>query len=236
MAEFADVQEYLQPSPEQEVDHFLISVIAEWAIPRLPGGRILELGAGHGVWTPKLLSAFAHVTTVDRSLRLLEAVAANLPSTVNWTPVCATFEEFQPETQFDTVLATYVLEHVESPLNLLMRIRQWLRPGGTLALIVPNGLSLHRRLAVIMGLQSSPTQLGPTDKRLEHRHSFTPAETDGLLTDAGFRIMCRLGLIAKTLPNSLLVHCSPEQLRGLVLLGLELPIDMAGALFYLAEA
>lgn len=236
MAEFGDIQEYLQPTPDRKVDRFLNSVIADWVIARLPGGRLLELGAGDGVWTSKLLNAFRHVTTVDRSSRLLQAVAANLQGAVNWTPVCSTFEEYQPESQFDTVLASYVLEHVESPLDLLMRIRQWLRHGGSLALIVPNGLSLHRRLAVIMGLQRSPTVLGPTDKRLHHRHSFTPAEIDGLLQRAGFRTQHRWGLMAKTLPNSMLVHCSPEQLRGLVLLGLELPVDLAAALFYLAEA
>lgn len=235
MAEFADVEEYLQPTPDREVDRFFLSVIADWAIPRLPGQRLLELGAGDGIWTPKLVSAFSHVTTVDRSLVLLQALEAKLTRAANWTGVCATFEEYQPDSRFDTVVASYVFEHVESPWNLLLRIHQWLRPGGTLALIVPNGLSLHRRLAVIMGLQPSPTELGPTDKRLEHRHAFTPAEIDVLLADGGFRTKCRLGLIAKTLPNALLVHCSPEQLRGLVLLGLELPIDLAGALFYLAE-
>ena len=226
--------EYLNPTPDQAVDRFLISCIADVIVPRLHGPRVLEMGVGCRMWTRRLLARFPSVTTVDLSARLLDRLQREVRGT-GWTGICSAFEEYSPEELFDTVVATYVLEHVDDPLSMLARVRRWLRPGGEAAIVVPNALSLHRRLAVKMGLLQSPTDLGATDNRLEHRHCFAPAQAEDLITAAGFRVTERRGLMTKALPNSLLVHCTPEQLRGLVLLGMDLPLELAAAVYWRAE-
>lgn len=226
--------EYLNPMPDQQVDRFLIACIADVIVPRLRGPRVLEMGVGHRVWSPKLLARFPSVTTVDLSARLLDRLRSEVSGT-GWTGICSAFEEFSPEELFDSVVCTYVLEHVDDPLSMLVRVRGWLRAGGEVAIVVPNGLSLHRRLAGKMGLLQTPTDLGATDRRLQHRRCFTPVQVENLITAAGFRVTERCGLLTKALPNSLLVHCTPEQLRGLVLLGMDLPLELAAAVYWRAE-
>ncbi|MBV8588701.1 MAG: hypothetical protein JO212_01305 [Acetobacteraceae bacterium] len=52
---------------------------------------------------------------------------------------------------------------------------------------------------------------------------------------AGFHIEHRQGLWAKLLPNAMLVNCSEAQLRGMVELGMELPIDYAAVTYMVAR-
>ena len=108
--------------------------------------------------------------------------------------------------------------------------------GGVQAATKTSSANRHRRLAVRMGLASYCGELGETDKRMGHKRCLTWHEMEKLIVDAGFRILERRGMITKVLPNSMLVHCSDEQLRGLFDLGLELPMDYAAAVFFLAEA
>ena len=160
-----------------------MDMVAEYIIGKMSGERILELGAGEQVWTPRMVARFPHVTTLDGSPDLLESMTARLadtPGATRWAPVHTYFEDYVPEQRFDTVVATYVLEHVTDPA-LIVRLAntKWLKPGGQLVVAVPHGLSLHRRLAVKMGLASRPDELGETDQRLGHKHCFTYCVTRG---------------------------------------------------------
>jgi hypothetical protein len=56
-----------------------------------------------------------------------------------------------------------------------------------------------------------------------------------LIVDAGFKVIEKKGMFTKILPNSMLVQCSDEQLRGMFELGLELPIEYSAAIYFLAE-
>ncbi|AFY90198.1 class I SAM-dependent methyltransferase [Chroococcidiopsis thermalis] len=232
--------EYLSPTPDRGVDQKVLDLVSDLVISRLDGDRILELGVGDRIWTPKLIDKFADVTSVDGSSGLLAAMQQDLASRLDskrWTPVCSLFEDYQPDRTFDTVLATFVLEHVDDPGLILQMARQnWLKPGGKLAVVVPHALSLHRRLAVKMGLATYPGELGETDRRMGHKHAFTCYEMEKLLVGAGFQIVEQKGMFAKVLPNSMLAACNDKQLRGLFELGLDLPIEYSTTIYFLAEA
>src|ERR1051325_4769735 len=188
---------YLRPTPDWVVDQKLIDMAAEFVTARLRGPRVLELGVGAQVWTPSLLRQFEFVTSLDASAELLDAMALTLAGTSEgrrWTPVHTYFEDYVPEQRFDTVVATYVLEHVDDPGLVLRRARTlWLRPGGLLAVVVPHALSLHRRLAVKMGIASRPDELGESDRRLGHKHCFTHFEMRRLIEDAGLTVEEQFG-------------------------------------------
>lgn len=235
MHDHQDVETYLNPPADQQVDMFLLSAIAQLVIPRLHGPRVLEMGLGHLAWTPRLVEQFPSVTTIERSEQLIRR-ARKVIAPARWNVVQSNFEEYQPTEPFDTVVATYVLEHVDDPSAILRTIRGWLKPGGEVAIVVPNALSLHRRLAVRMGLIQSATELGSTDHLLEHHHCFTPDRIEKEIVSAGFSVREKQGLLVKSLPNALLTGCTEEQLRGLVHLGLEIPMDLTAALYYRAEA
>jgi SAM-dependent methyltransferase len=172
------------------------------------------------------------VTTLERAAELLQSLCADVDQT-RWTGVQGEFEAFEASRSFDTVIATYVLEHVPDPDALLARIHGWLAPGGKAVIVVPNALSLHRRLARTMGLVDDPARLGDADLRVGHLHAFTAGRIEASIERAGFRVVDRAGLLAKSLPSALLTACSERQLRGLFDLGLDLPMEFAAILYYL---
>lgn len=231
--------EYLNPTKDRGVDQKILNMISDLVISGLSGESILELGVGDQIWTPKLLQKFADVTSIDGSSGLLAAMEAKLadkPHGKRWTPVCSLFEDYQPDQPFDTVLATFVLEHVDNPsLILHLAYHNWLKPGGQLAVVVPHALSLHRRLAVKMGLASYPGELGETDRRIGHKYAFTCYKMEELIVEAGFEIIEQKGMFTKALPNNILVSCSDQQLRGLFELGLDLPIEYSATIYFLAQ-
>ena len=230
MSELEEIsRQYLDRTPDREVDAFLIAEIATRVCRDLTGESVIELGVGDRAWTPLLLERFERVISVDGSAALIEKVAEEL-SEPRWTGVVSMFEDFSPGERAQVVLATYVLEHVDQPELVLARTRTWVRDDGLLVVIVPNSGSLHRRLAQAMGLVEDPTALGDADRRLGHKRVFTVADLTAAVEGAGFTVESVEGFLAKTLPNSLLVHCTDAQLAGLVDLGRTLPTDLAAAL------
>jgi len=222
-------RQYLDRTPDREVDAFLIAEIAQRVCQDLSGESVIELGVGDRAWTPLLLERFERVVSVDGSAALIKKVAEEL-SEPRWTGVVSMFEHFTPTDRAEVVLATYVLEHVDNPEEVLARARTWVSDDGLLVVIVPNAGSLHRRLAQAMRLVDDPTALGEADRRLGHKRVFTVDTLSAAVKEAGFAIESIEGFLAKTLPNSLLVQCSDAQLAGLVDLGRALPTDLAAAI------
>ena len=181
------------------------------------------------------MDRFSSVTTVDASAMLLNEMQKQLAGK-QWISHVSLFEEYVPDKPFDAVIATYVLEHVDDP-DLIIRTAhdKWLKSGGLLTVVVPHALSLHRRLAVKMGLVPSPDHLGDTDRRMGHKRCFMYTDMEKMLLDAGFKVIEMQGLFTKLLPNSLLVNCSDDQLRGMFELGLELPIEYSATIYFLAQ-
>jgi 2-polyprenyl-3-methyl-5-hydroxy-6-metoxy-1,4-benzoquinol methylase len=221
--------EYLDRTPDRQVDSVFIATIAKRITAALPGRTCIELGVGDRMWTPELLARFESVTSVDGSEALVQVAAAELDNP-RWTGVASYFEDFTPAESVDVVLATYVLEHVDDPVLVLRRAATWIVPHGEIVVVVPNAGSLHRRLGQVMGLMSDPRELGEADLRLGHKRVFTPESLRETIEAAGLVVHDLTGYMAKALPNSLLTQCSDEQLRGLVDVGSQLPLEFAGAL------
>jgi SAM-dependent methyltransferase len=76
------------------------------------------------------------------------------------------------DTSFDTVLCLNVLEYLEHPGVLLDFLRGLLKDGGTLLVLVPNGVRLF----------------GSLDVRLGHRRRYNKAELARLLEAHGFSL------------------------------------------------
>ena len=230
---FKDI--YLKPTPERKIDQKRVELTADFILPKLKGESILELGVGDQIYTPKLIEKFKDVTTIDASSELLDEMKKKL-SSKSWTPIVSFFEDYCPEKKFDIVLATNVLEHVDNPSMILeLANKKWLSNGGFLAVVVPHALSLHRRLGVKMGLASFPSQLSDADRLNGHKWCFTYCEIEKMIVEAGFDIVEKRGLFATIFPNSMLVQCSDDQLRGMFDLGLDLPIEYSANIYFLAK-
>ncbi len=111
--------------------------VAEQARGLAPGSRVLDVGAGAGPYR----TLFAHCeyqaqdfaaepSTLGRYTRL------DYVSDIAAIPV--------PDSSFDAVLCTEVIEHVPDPVAALREMARVLRTGGRLILTAPLGSFLHQ--------------------------------------------------------------------------------------------
>lgn len=135
----------------------------------LPLGRALELGCFEGEFTRRLAELYEDLTTVEGASALIGVARSRTPEAVRF--VLSRFEDYQPDGSFDAVFLIHTLEHLDEPVALLSRIREWLSPRGRLFLVVPNANAASRQIAVQMGLIAAPTAV--TEGEFAHGHRRT---------------------------------------------------------------
>jgi 2-polyprenyl-3-methyl-5-hydroxy-6-metoxy-1,4-benzoquinol methylase len=190
----------------------------------LIGPRGLELGPAEGQMTRFLRADFESLTIVDGASDLLDQI----PSAPNLTKIHSLFEEFQPNERFNTIIMEHILEHVEHPVALIKRAKNWLISGGRILLGVPNGRSIHRLVAVKMGLLEHPCQLNARDISQGHRRVYTPETFRKDITDAGLEIESMGGIFFKPLSNQQIQDTwTEEMILGFYALGKEFPLNAA---------
>lgn len=87
------------------------------------------------------------------------------------------FPEEAPDSQFDIVIFTEIIEHINNPTPVLQRLNHLLRPGGIIYITTPNWNSIERRLLEKdWGMLCWP----------EHLTYWTPRHVDRALRQAGF--------------------------------------------------
>lgn len=111
-----------------------------WLLGRLPAGRVLEVGCAEGYHLSLLPARSVGVDISGAALRVakahrLEVVRADVNSPLPFR-----------DGSFDGVLMLHTLEHVVSPLAVLVQCQRVLRPGGWLLVAVPTERSLPRYL------------------------------------------------------------------------------------------
>lgn len=182
--------------------------------------RVLELGFGTGQTAADLLARGIGYEVVEGSARLCAIARERHP---DLTVHEAMFEQFTPPAPYDAVLALHVAEHVDDPVALFRRAADWLAPGGALIVVVPNAESLHRRLAVRMGVQDALDTLSERDHLVGHQRVYTLAGLAADLAGAGLRVEEEFGYQLKTVPNSMMADYPPELSEALVTISEELP-------------
>lgn len=192
-----------------------------------PTDRVIELGYGEGITLTRLAPCAGHYTVVEGAQSLVALMREKHPE-VN--AAHALFEDYQPQEPCTKLLALHVLEHVDDPVTLLRHLRSWLTPEGELVVVVPNRDSLHRQLAVLMGLQPALDTLSARDHVVGHQRVYDLPSLESDLRSAGFEPIDRRGFFLKTLPNGMMLDHSPALVQALNLLGDQLPVTMTANL------
>lgn len=169
---------------------------------------VMELGYGEGNFTKALVERGYLPTVLDGADILLKTARAAHGDKI--ITKCGLFENFITDEQYDCILATHVLEHVDRPVALLKHIKKWLVPGGKIIIIVPNKESVHRQLAVLMGLQPALETLGERDKLVGHQRVYSLETLQKDVTAAGLATTATTGFFLKTVPNSMMLDYSEE--------------------------
>lgn len=147
-----------------------------------PGARVLDLGAGGGTFPyaayPELAIAAAELrprsgTATRFAGRLVNASASALPFRA---------------AAFDLVVAHWLFEHVDNLSGTLDEVRRVVRPGGLLAVAVPNSKSFEDRLYRLAS-HVYKYAFFHFSKRIEHVQVLTFESVNAELTRRGFALL-----------------------------------------------
>lgn len=199
----------------------------------LVGKNLLEMGPAEGVMTELLATTGKQMTLVEGSGLFCDDLRKRFPQA---NVVHALFEEYHPAELFDNIILGHVLEHVQDPVDILSRTKQWLKPGtGRLFAAVPNARSLHRQAAVIMGLLKQEDALNEMDIHHGHRRVFNPETYRNAFYQAGLQIEIFGGYWMKPVSNKQIEdNWTPQMLDAFMQLGERYP-DIAGEIYVVAR-
>ncbi len=140
------------------------------------GDSVLEVGAGIGNIAGRLMGRRVLYVAAEKDPLHLHALRNRFLRTPN-----VVVQHIDPEvpehlagleTCFDTVLCLNVLEYLENPAPVVAALRDTLKPGGVLIVLVPQGPRLFASL----------------DRSLGHKRRYRPADVRTLLEPAGFAL------------------------------------------------
>ena len=132
-------------------DHQLADFSFQTLLPFFKGTLALELGPASGYMTKQLVNHFESLHLVEGSQKLLDEI----PAYSNVVKHHTLFEDFETDLKFDTIVMSHVLEHISDPVYILKKKFMAGSNQEAHSLVsVPNAKSLHRLVAVQMGLLS----------------------------------------------------------------------------------
>ena len=160
-----------------------------------PTGDVLELAAGTGIWTERLVRTASTITAVDASLETIEINRAKVDS-AKVSYVQADLFSWRPERVYDAVCFGFWISHIplERLDDFLSSVVAMLRPGGKVFFIdgqrIPGGSFAHDQL---------PTQNSQLTTRILNdgrtfeivKNYYDPIDLAARCTRAGFDITVR---------------------------------------------
>lgn len=222
---------HLAPQADMFIENICQEYELEWVRKKIGvGSKVLELGFGDGV-TFRNLSGYCDLTVVDGSSLIVEEARKVAQEIGSKSRIYESyFEDFEVDEKYDVVFASHVLEHVNDPQVIMHRMRSWLKPDGIAIIIVPNAQSIHRRLAVRMGLQPKLDTLSNRDLLVGHQRVYTVAQLVSLCDENEWNIREVRGFFMKPLSNSQMVDYSEELIRALCSISEETPAELCANL------
>jgi S-adenosylmethionine-dependent methyltransferase len=172
---------------------------------------VLDIGGGTGGFAVKVAELGHRVSVVDPSPDALAALARRAREVgvevAGQQGDLSSLVDAVGADSADVVLCHGVLEVVDDPAAALATIREVLRPGGTLSLLVAQRHAAVLARAMAGHFQQALALLDPAQAPAGRSgHRFTADETAGLLAEAGFEVASVHGIrvFADLVPGSLL--------------------------------
>jgi 2-polyprenyl-3-methyl-5-hydroxy-6-metoxy-1,4-benzoquinol methylase len=159
----------------------------------------LEMGCFKGDFTELLEKDFNNLTVIEASNELVEFTKQRVDKRVKF--ITSTFEEYNGNSQYDYIFLMHTLEHLDEPVEVLKKTKQWLTDSGKLFLICPNANAPSRQIAVKMGLIPYNAAVTPGEKEHGHRNTYSLDTLEREAFRAGLNTIHRTGIFFKALAN-----------------------------------
>lgn len=212
-------------------------IILNWYPERIKSltsskSRVLELGIGHGYTCNHFSEYYREYSVIDGSSAVIEQFRSQFPKN-KANIIEGYFENFDSQPLFDVIIMGFVLEHVDSPLEILSMYRKFLAPGGCCFVAVPNAESLHRRFGHAAGLLKDMAILSSGDIALGHQRLYTVESLTAELESCNYTVSHVEGIFLKPLMTTQLksLDLSEDILQGMCQVGVDYPELSAGFLF-----
>lgn len=193
-----DYAEQYQKLPFESIQNSYRRKVVLREVERYSPKRLLEIGCGMlPLFTD--LSDDVEGTVVEPTARFVENARRLAGDRSNIEVVQSFVEDWQPTaTEWDVIVLSCVLHEVPDPVAMLHAIKRLCGPNTVLHVNVPNALSLHRLLAVAMGLIATPTSPSLTQRTMQQRDTPYDAKTlETELVQSGFSVIDRGSLFIK---------------------------------------
>ena len=180
------------------------------------GSTALEIGPAHGDMTTLLKDKFENLHILEASKLLLDKI----PNYNNVVKHHDLIENFDPDIKYDTIIMGHVLEHIADPIIALKKIYSILKNDGSFIVSVPNAKSIHRLVAVEMGILENEYKLNSRDIELGHYRVYDMEILEDHLKNSGFKVNLMGGYFLKPLSNGQIEsNWSDEMIEGFYKIG-----------------
>ncbi len=192
---------------------------------------LLELGLGHGYATDIFSRHFERHVVLEGSRAVMDHFCEKRPD-CRAEIVETWFESFSTAERFDLIVMGFILEHVNDPVLILRRFREFLAPGGRIFLAVPNAEVLNRRLGQLAGLLDDVTSLSENDLLLGHKRFYTVDTLRSDIAQAGCHVDRLEGIYLKPFTTRQIVSLQLDRkiMEALCTVGIDYPELCCGLL------
>lgn len=156
-----------------------------WGLLRLwgkrSGLRVLDVGCGFATTSARIQQLGNEVTGIESSMEACAVARQRISRVIEADLQSASLSE-----TFDVILFADVLEHLAWPVGVLERYLQWLSPGGSVIISLPNVGLWSVRFAHLLG-QWNYEETGVLDRT--HLRFFTRRTARRLIAEAGLTIV-----------------------------------------------
>jgi 2-polyprenyl-3-methyl-5-hydroxy-6-metoxy-1,4-benzoquinol methylase len=211
-----NLDQHIDGYDDRHIFSYDMKIWMDWYVKRLKsiikGNNCLELGIGHGFTTNTFSNYFVKYNVIEGSQQMIERFFKLFPSSkVNIE--LGYFEEFDPIDKYDVILMGYVLEHVQDPLQILIKYKQYLTEMGSIYVVVPNGSALNRRFGLKAGFLKSLDEVSDFDYKCGHRRTFTYESLIQLIKDSDLKIVRQEGIFLKCMSTQQMIDLKiPESI------------------------
>lgn len=169
------------------------------SIASTEGALSLEIGSYDGSMTDQILDYSSNLTVVEPSRDMSEKIKLRFGSRVE--VFNSTIEDFSSKKKFDNIFLIHTLEHVNSPIEVLIKIKKHLTPSGRLFIGVPNANALSRQIAVHMGLITHNSAVLDSEAKQGHLRTYSIDTLRRDIIESGLEIRQITGVFLKGLAN-----------------------------------